>query len=133
MWQQHGPLDDRDDPGGDQAGIAYGLRFINPAVPGALLEVHFYAAYGDHAINHAINTGPYFVRRSTTYTLCRDVDRPGDTEEWSDAYYTTLSGPYPTVAGAETAARVLAQQFDPRSLTWNGRRFNGWSQAPEPK
>jgi len=133
MWQQHGPMDDRDDVGGIQAGHAYGKRFTNPAVPGALIDVHFYAAYSETAYNVSADQGPYYVRRSTTYTLCGDVERPGDTETWSDSYEPEPNGPYPTVARAETAARMRAEQFQANSLGWDGRQFNGWAEAPGPK
>jgi hypothetical protein len=133
MWQQHGPLDDRDEVSGIQAGRAYGLRFTNPDHPGALIEVHHYAAYSESAYNVSADQGPYYVRRSTTYLLCGDVERPGDTETWSDSYEPAPDGPYATVAATETAARVRTEQFQANSLTWDGQQFSGWAQAPGPK
>jgi hypothetical protein len=131
MWRQAGPVDDRDDVGGDaQAGRAYGMRCTNPRLPNALVEVHFYVAYSLSEAAKARPSGPpYFVRRSLTYTIAGDVTRPGDTEQWCDSGDREVDGPYGALDLAEDAARALARAFRPSCLTWDGRPFG---RLPEP-
>jgi hypothetical protein len=134
MWQQVGPIDDRDDVGGDaQAGTAYGLRYTNPALPGAVVDLHFYVAFSDaRALKPKVSSPPYVVRREITYTLAGDVARPGETEWWSDSVDSQVDGPYGALDLAEDAARHLARRFRPSQLAWDGRPFAA-ARTPQPR
>ncbi len=74
------------DIGGDcQVGEAYGARFWHPLTDGrfAVIDRAFYVA--DH-------NGRRYVECMTEYVVCRDWQRPFDTEERSDARYTECDG-----------------------------------------
>lgn len=120
LWRPRGPVDDRNDIGGDyQAGKAYSRRYTSPQQPEALVEVYFYP--------EQINPARWGVRRAITYTLCADTRRPGDTEWWSDTCYDLDREPHralaTTLADAEHAAKTEMERFDPATLNWNGERF----------
>ena len=138
MWREIGTLDDRDDAGGDQqVGRAYGRRFARQLGDGvvAAVEIHYYAAR-DVECAAGARPNEIWVGRETTYTLCTDPTRIGDTETWSDTYYHYRDRDrhiFRTVREAERRAERLAKAFRPSDITWNGRRIAGWSDAPHPK
>ena len=143
-WTEVGTLDDRDDLGGIQVGKAFGRRFADTQrrddrfadLTGlqAAVDVHYYVARDDECTRGA--QPGYWVCRSTTYTVCTDARRPGDTEQWSDAMSNDDDRDRHTFGQewqAEDRARQLATAYRPSALTWDGRAFHSWSDAPHPK
>jgi hypothetical protein len=86
------------DVGGDgQLSEAYGARFWHPLADGrfAVIDRAFYVA--DHG-------GGPVLECQTEYLICRDWQRPGDTEERSDARYEEHRDHPATEAAAKRAA-----------------------------
>lgn len=153
MWTEIGTVTNCDDVDGNQTGKAYGRRFadharrddrvapIRTANPSgsvanlqALIDVHYYVARDDEAMANA--RPGYWVGRSTTYTVCTDTNQPGDTELWADAYFDDsdrVQHTFTTTTEADRRARQLINAFRPSSITWDGRAFSGWAEAPRPK
>lgn len=113
------------DPGGDvggdrQVGESYSVRFVAadgrhaPRAPGefGVITVYIYAvsAGGDEP-EDARNGGDdaeFGVEVQAEFTLCRDPERPGDTEAWADNRVYELPGTYDDVASADGAAHHIA-------------------------
>jgi hypothetical protein len=78
----------------------------------AVIEVDFYVADA-----FPEEDGKVVLERQTSYTLCTDPRRPGETEHFSDSRYATLpSSSTPTDADARRACAA----FSIRACTWTG-------------
>jgi hypothetical protein len=85
------------DIGGDtQVSEAYGARFWHPLAAGrfAVIDRAFYIAEHD---------GRRVLEQQTNYVVCRDWQRPFDTEERSDARHSECEGPATEAAAYEAA------------------------------
>lgn len=134
-WTEQGRMSTDDEIGGDtQAGECYSRRYTHPDRPGAVIDVHFYVI-GPNARGREIQAPHpvWAVHCAAEYTVCDDVTRPGDTEQWSDTVYAAAPEreTYADQDTAETGAHSLAEAFDPTVLTWDGQPFTGdaWLRA----
>lgn len=127
MWQQYGEtIPDEGAVGGDiQAGRAPGKRFVNPEKPGAVFDVMAYPIFGDGTNAMAGPKDAVYVDVQYHYTVCRDVDSPGDTEEWSDVQYessrVTPIRKFASVEDAEVFCDEVIKKYTPDRITWDGR------------
>jgi|SRR5688572_14690364 len=117
-WARHGEIWADDGTHSDeQAGNAASARFVNPELPGCLVTVY---AYGEMA-----EPGEIGLLSLTEFMICRDVDEPGSTEEWSTYQYGELDHrPLTSVQDAETVALAWVRAFDAnRDIHWDGKPF----------
>lgn len=129
MWRQYGEVaPDEGDIGGDiQAGRAPGKRFINPEKPGAVFDVAAYPIFGNGSDAMAGPGDRIYVDLQYHYTLCRDVNSPGDTEEWADVRYEssrmTPTRAFESIGDAEAFCDEAIRQYAPDRITWDGKPF----------
>lgn len=126
-WRPDGPMrHDSGDVGGDvQAGPSHSLRFVHDTIGGAVVEVYTYAARNTgNGIGRdgADEEKPFWADCLVQFTVCDDVERPGDTETWADVKYENADPyTYSTKDEADTAAQnYLARYGD---IDWDGQPF----------
>jgi hypothetical protein len=112
------------DIGGDiQVGDSWSLRYVNAALPGALITITYYAAEYDDL------PGEFVVQGQVEWMLCEDPESPGDTELWSlveyEDHYDSQGCFWPAAGDAEAAARLFAGQ----DLA-EGAQFQDWDGEP---
>lgn len=118
-WQEKGSLfEDAGDVGGDiQVGKSFERRFVNPDLPGRLIDVTLYPVQEEGAV-------VVDVQMHTEFMICQDIEDPGSTEEWCDYRYVTLKTTgFGTVEQAEAAAEEVLAKYDPAEITWDGEPF----------
>lgn len=121
-WQEVGELTAGElDVGGDrQIGQSFQRRFLNAALPGAVVDVVFYVHAATEPPQQA---GEFAVYLVTDHMMCRDVNDPGGTELWSHPVDDFWADPnprsYTTVGDAEAAAQQLAREYDPDRIDWD--------------
>ncbi|MFG2001637.1 hypothetical protein ACGFNU_21045 [Spirillospora sp. NPDC048911] len=101
------------DVGGDyQATDSFSVRYVHTD-RSAVVTVY---AYGVER-----RPGRYSVEMQTEMTVCRDVRRPGDTEEWSDSAYAAARGTFNSAEQAYRAAHDAIRRHKAREIRWDGR------------
>jgi hypothetical protein len=104
-------------------GEFFSRRFQHPRKPGCLIDVSISAAtYENDAVEGGHELG---IEEEFEYRICRNVEDPGSTEEWSGLQYTQV-GDYTTFKSVEEAAIYAKQRLkdlDAGDLSWNGVRF----------
>jgi hypothetical protein len=126
MWVMHGPIMDDDGQHGDeQLGEACSVRFVNPDLPGRVVNVYAYASAPlNDDVEHDLDS--LGVDAMTEFMICRDIEDPGSTEEWCDYTYASLDTlPFNgDIEDATKTARAWIRAFDPnRDIDWNGEPF----------
>lgn len=123
-WVEKGTILNAGDVSPDyQVGEAFNRRFYHPDKPGRLMTVSF---YGVRVPNSDLPEGfEYGIEKHTEYMICRDIEDPGSTEEWSEPAYDPIDGytSLDTVEEAETEARKELEKLDAGDLVWNGEEF----------
>ena len=117
-------------PGGDyQVTDSWNVRLYNDALPGAVVDVDYYAERS-HPQNSEIPADPpeYGVTGMLQYTLCTDRDDPGGTETWADIQYDNEADPlaYGDLHKADQAARFQASRWVRHAamfMEWDGKPF----------
>lgn len=125
-WVQQGRvMDDDGQHSEEQVGNAASVRFVHTDMPGRLVTVYAYpvgvvtpSENGDQVECAGIDT-------HTEYMICRDLDDPGGTEEFSQVMYETLdTKPFSHVGLAENVALAWVIAFDAdRNIHWDGNPF----------
>lgn len=118
-WQEKNSLfEDAGDMGGDvQVGKAYSRRFFNPDLPGRLITINLYPVKEE-------GSAVIGVQMQTEFMICRDIEDPGSTEEWSTYRYVNLPiiG-FGTAEQAELSCMKVLPKYDPAGTVWNGEPF----------
>lgn len=143
-WVQYGDVQTDDgDYGGDiQIGKATHIRFTHRDLPGRLVTVMAYPVAPERSIETQEGTKTTFhgykhdmgsvgIQVQTEFMICKNIDDPGGTEEWSDCQYEDLdTRPYnrgddtDKIRAAEVDALTFIERFDAnRSIAWDGERF----------
>lgn len=101
------------DVGGDhQAGDSYSLRYHLASDRTRIVTVYTYP----------VQDGRRFkVETQTEFMVCENPQRPGDTEVWADATYTTDRAVHATVVEAGRCAEKLIRQHRPNHIRWDGK------------
>ena len=113
-----------DDLDTEQVGHAWRRRFVRDLPGGeyAVIDVFFFA--------RSVPDGPDVMTRRLDYVVCGDPDEPSSTEVWSDARYDDVpTGPHGAHSGQ---AQRLCEEFDPTTLTWDGRPTRASRPLPVP-
>lgn len=125
MWIRSGEIwADDGNPGGDeQVGKAASIRFVNPDLPGRMVTIYAYPHAPEGDDGHDLeNLG---VDTATEYMICRDLEDPGSTEEWSTYQYGTLdTAPLRAdVSVAESVAYLWTSVRKGDEIGWDGEPF----------
>lgn len=113
---------DAGDVGGDaQAGLSHNRRWWHRNQDGeyAVLDVYTYPAYVE-LDEIAPDPKRLVVGVQIHFTLCRDLEDPGGTEEWSDLMHATVSDEDEYLGAADEAAQLLLKALEPGRLGWCG-------------
>lgn len=121
-WRPYGMICEAGDIGGDiQAGDAQEKRFTNPKFPGRLVIVAVYPIFGDGSTPQPPDLSVLSLQVQIEYMICRDVDAPGDTEEWSDYRYMSIPLPPGTSLDQAQALCVpFLEGYNGTNIVWNG-------------
>lgn len=124
-WRTHGAICEAGDIGGDiQVGGAVEKRYVNSAYPGRLVIVAICPIAGDGTDAMASLESDTSLQVQIEYMICRDVDAPGDTEEWSDYRYMTIPLPPGTnIRQAEALCTPFLELYNGTNIVWNGERL----------
>lgn len=128
MWREKGSAIEVGDVGGDnQVGRAFGRRFVNPDVPGAIVDVSLYPvghSEGDTCVPRTCTPGLIELEQQIEHMIVSVSD--GE-QEWSDVQYDSpLSAPdgtelvLRTVEEAEEAARHRLSLWSADLIAWDG-------------
>lgn len=108
--------------GGDGAGEAVSVRYLNRHLPNARITAYFHVV--DQRERHstlADEVLPYFVEEMVEYYVAdRPVTDEGENEKWSDYEYHDFATTFATEAEAEAERDRLAAADTAEDYYWGG-------------
>jgi len=126
-WQPDGSGVTTGGPAADsQLGAAYRVHFVNPAAPGCLITLTYFAEEAGRR---------YAVGRECEFLVCSDPSDPHGTKVWSDTDYDGVAGmlgPFSSATYAERAALENAEwslECGEDIGAWAPEGFAGWFAA----